>query len=135
MCIFRMEVLNMKKHSSQAKVIGTVVSIAGALVVTFYKGIPLINDAIKNIEMGASGIFLLGKSDWIIGAFLLAAGSFCLSLLFIVQVNKLYISMYTCKTLNYSCDFHVKRTTSKCGRCGFNYGSRHKKYLILRSKL
>lgn len=83
--ISRMEVLNMKKHSSQAKVIGTMVSIAGALVVTFYKGIPLINDANKNIEMGASGIFLLGKSDWIIGAFLLAAGSFCLSLLFIVQ--------------------------------------------------
>ncbi|RHN55092.1 putative EamA domain-containing protein [Medicago truncatula] len=83
--ISRMEVLNMKKHSSQAKVIGTVVSIAGALVVTFYKGMPLINDAIQHIEIGASGIYLLGKSDWILGAFLLAVACFCLSLLFIVQ--------------------------------------------------
>jgi len=88
---FRMENLNLKQHSSQAKVIGTVVSIAGALVVTFYKGIPLINDAIQHIEIGASGIYLLGKSDWILGAFLLAVACFCLSLLFIVQVNKLLI--------------------------------------------
>jgi len=104
----------LKQNSSQAKVIGTVVSIAGALVVTFYKGIPLISDAIQNMEMGASAIYLLGKSDWILGAFLLAVASFCLSLLFIVEVNKLLICTHT----------------SKCGRFIFNYGRSltHKKY-------
>ncbi|AES96246.2 putative EamA domain-containing protein [Medicago truncatula] len=83
--ISRMEVLNMKKHSSQAKIIGTLVSIVGALTVTLYKGMPLINGAFQNIEMGATEIYLLGKSDWIIGAFLLATASFLLSVLFITE--------------------------------------------------
>lgn len=86
--ISRMENLNLKHHSSQAKIIGTVVSIAGALTVTLYKGIPLISDAFQNIEIGASGIHISAKSDWILGAFLLATASFCLSVLYIVQVNK-----------------------------------------------
>jgi len=83
-----MENLNLKHHSSQAKIIGTVVSIAGALTVTLYKGIPLISDAFRNIEIGGSGIHLSVKPDWILGAFLLATASFCLSVLYIVQVNK-----------------------------------------------
>ncbi|CAJ2647616.1 unnamed protein product [Trifolium pratense] len=83
--ISRMENLNLKQHSSQAKVIGTLVSIGGALIVTLYKGIPLISDSFQNIEMGAIGIYLSVKSDWIIGAFLLATASFCLSVLFIIQ--------------------------------------------------
>ncbi|KAG2376550.1 WAT1-related protein [Vigna angularis] len=36
--VFRMEKLDLKLRSSQAKTIGTVVSIAGALTVTLYKG-------------------------------------------------------------------------------------------------
>ncbi|XP_045812684.1 WAT1-related protein At3g28050-like isoform X1 [Trifolium pratense] len=83
--ISRMEILNMKKRSSQAKVIGTLVSIGGALTVTLYKGIPLISDAFRNIEMGASGNFLSVKQNWILGAFLLANASFFLSVLFITE--------------------------------------------------
>ncbi|KAL5100518.1 hypothetical protein RYX36_004845 [Vicia faba] len=83
--ISRMEILNLKQHSSQAKVIGTMICIAGALTVTLYKGIPLISNAFPNIEMGARGVNIAGKSDWIVGAILLAAASFCLSILHIVQ--------------------------------------------------
>ncbi|CAL5188959.1 unnamed protein product [Lathyrus oleraceus] len=83
--ISRMENLNLKQHSSRAKIIGTMVSIAGALTVTLYKGIPLINDAFQNIRMGASGMYLTGSSQWILGAFLLTVASFCLSVLYIVQ--------------------------------------------------
>ncbi|CAJ2647611.1 unnamed protein product [Trifolium pratense] len=83
--ISRMEIVNMKRHSSQAKIIGTLVSIVGALTVTLYKGIPLISDSFPNIEMGASEIYRSVKSDWILGAFLLAIASFCLSVLFIIE--------------------------------------------------
>ncbi|CAK8537012.1 unnamed protein product [Lathyrus sativus] len=83
--ISRMEILNLKQHSSITKVIGTMVSIGGALTVTLYKGTPLISHAFPNIEMGASGINISGKSDWIVGAFLLATSCFFLSVLFIVQ--------------------------------------------------
>ncbi|CAK8537016.1 unnamed protein product [Lathyrus sativus] len=83
--ISRMENLNLKQHSSQAKIIGTVVSIAGALTLTLYKGISLISDAFQNIKMGASDTYLTENSQWILGAFILAAASFCLSVLYIVQ--------------------------------------------------
>ncbi|CAJ2647610.1 unnamed protein product [Trifolium pratense] len=83
--ISRMENLNLKQHSSQAKIIGTMVSIAGALTVTLYKGIQLISDTFRIKEIGASQIYMTGTSNWIIGAFLLATASFCLSVLFIVQ--------------------------------------------------
>ncbi|CAK8537015.1 unnamed protein product [Lathyrus sativus] len=86
--ISRMENLNLKQHSSQAKIIGTVVSIAGALTLTLYKGISLISDAFQNIKMGASDTYLTENSQWILGAFILATASFCLSVLYIVQVTK-----------------------------------------------
>ncbi|CAK8537014.1 unnamed protein product [Lathyrus sativus] len=83
--ISRMEIINLKQHSSQIKVIGTMVCVAGAFTVTFYKGIPLLSNAFQNIEIGARGINISEKSDWIIGAILLATASFCLSVLHIVQ--------------------------------------------------
>ncbi|XP_061370147.1 WAT1-related protein At5g40210-like [Gastrolobium bilobum] len=83
--IFRMENLNLKLHSCQAKVIGTVVSIAGALIVTLYKGVPLTSGPLRNIVMGGSGSYLSVQSFWLLGGFLLAIASFCLSVLFIVQ--------------------------------------------------
>lgn len=92
-----MEVLNLKQHSSQVKVIGTMTCIAGALIVTLYKGMPLISDSFQNIKMGASGLKISEKSDWIVGAFLLATASLCLAFLHIVEVNnffKLFIYKY-----------------------------------------
>ncbi|CAK8576507.1 unnamed protein product [Lathyrus sativus] len=80
-----MEILNLKQHSSLAKVIGTMVCIGGALTITLYKGMPLISDVFPNIEIGESGINISGKSDWIVGAFLLATGCFFLSVIYIVQ--------------------------------------------------
>ncbi|RDX57687.1 WAT1-related protein, partial [Mucuna pruriens] len=83
--ISRMENLNLKLHSSQAKIIGTVISIGGALIITLYKGMPLTSGSLRNIVLGGSGTYLSVQSDWILGGFLLATGSLCLSLLFIVQ--------------------------------------------------
>ncbi|XP_027361232.1 WAT1-related protein At3g28050-like [Abrus precatorius] len=81
----RMENLNLKLHSSQAKIIGTVVSIAGALIVTLYKGIALTSNSLRNIVLGESGTYLSVQPAWVFGGFLLATASFCLSNLLVVQ--------------------------------------------------
>ncbi|XP_057448444.1 WAT1-related protein At5g40240-like isoform X2 [Lotus japonicus] len=83
--IFRMENLNLKLHSSQAKIVGTVVSIAGALILTLYQGMPLIRGSMQNLVLGGSGTYLSVQSNWILGGFLLATAGFCVSVLFIVQ--------------------------------------------------
>ncbi|XP_059656019.1 WAT1-related protein At5g40240-like isoform X2 [Cornus florida] len=73
--ITRMEKLNIKAQSSQAKSIGTTISIIGAFIVTFYKGQP-----ITFFQSLSSP-----QSNWIIGGFLLAVAAFLLALLYIVQ--------------------------------------------------
>ncbi|MED6109531.1 hypothetical protein PIB30_034527 [Stylosanthes scabra] len=82
----RMENLNMKRHSSYAKIIGTIVSIAGALIVTLYKGMPLTSTSgsLPN-KIGTYYLFAESNSNWILGGFLLAIASFCLSILIVVQ--------------------------------------------------
>ncbi|CAJ1931502.1 unnamed protein product [Sphenostylis stenocarpa] len=86
--ISRMENLNLKQHSCQAKIIGTVISIAGALIVTLYKGTTLNIRFLRNVVFGGNGTYLSVQSDWIIGGSLLATASLCLSLLYIVQSFK-----------------------------------------------
>ncbi|XP_059658546.1 WAT1-related protein At3g28050-like [Cornus florida] len=73
--ITRMEKLNLKAQSSQAKSIGTIISITGAFIVTFYKGQP-----ITFFHSLSSP-----QSNWIIGGFLFAVAAFFLALLYIVQ--------------------------------------------------
>ncbi|KAL4315110.1 hypothetical protein HN51_069320 [Arachis hypogaea] len=84
----RMENLNMKRHSSYAKIIGTVVSIAGALIVTLYKGLPITlsgtSGSLPN-KIGTNYLSAEANSNWILGGFLLATASFCLSILIVVQ--------------------------------------------------
>ncbi|XP_028051588.1 WAT1-related protein At3g28050-like isoform X4 [Camellia sinensis] len=79
--IFRMEKLDMKSKSSVAKCIGTIISILGAFTVTYYKGPPII----FNSTSSASSSHEVLQSDWVIGGFLLAASTFLVSVLFIVQ--------------------------------------------------
>ncbi|XP_022891530.1 WAT1-related protein At5g40240-like [Olea europaea var. sylvestris] len=67
--IFRMEGLNCKRSSDVAKSAGTVISIVGASVVTFYKGPAIIN----KLQTLHSPIPLLSsQQNWILGGILLA---------------------------------------------------------------
>ncbi|KAL4315113.1 hypothetical protein AHAS_Ahas15G0152600 [Arachis hypogaea] len=76
----------MKLRSGKAKSIGTVVSIVGALVVTLHEGFPLTSHRGPPHNIVVSGENLIPEpSDWVLGGFLLSAGSFCLSLVFIVK--------------------------------------------------
>ncbi|KAJ7953660.1 WAT1-related protein [Quillaja saponaria] len=89
--ISRMEKLDLKKQSSQAKSLGTVISIVGALIVAFCKGTTL------------NGPLHSQQSDWVIAGFLLAAASFLLSILLIFQAIFLVtirnvVSAWGCRT-------------------------------------
>lgn len=81
--VLRMEKLDFRLRSSLAKSIGTMVSIAGALMVTLYKGPPITFAASPHNlhhELHASV-----QSNWLIGGLLLVAACFCFALLLIVQ--------------------------------------------------
>ncbi|PWA91310.1 eamA domain, WAT1-related protein [Artemisia annua] len=72
---FRMEKLNLRSNTSQAKIVGTVVSISGALVATLYNGTPV------TVSSDSSSLY------WIIGGILLASQNFLLSFVLVSQAQ------------------------------------------------
>jgi hypothetical protein len=76
-----MEKLEWSSSSSQAKLLGTIVSITGASVVTFYKGPPIM------MTPSSSQLLLSPQSSWILGGILLTADAFSYSAWYIVQVD------------------------------------------------
>ncbi|GMY13441.1 WAT1-related protein At5g40240-like [Fagus crenata] len=95
--ILRMENLALRSSITQAKIIGTIVSISGALVVVFYKGPTIILAASQSPSISLH--FPLGSSqtNWIIGGLLLAAEYLLVSIWYILQtqVMKIYPSELT----------------------------------------
>ncbi|KAJ7974537.1 WAT1-related protein [Quillaja saponaria] len=62
---FRMEKLARSRRSSQAKIIGTIVSITGAFIVTLYKGQPIVK--VSSFNNSSFELPLLQKSNWVLG--------------------------------------------------------------------
>ncbi len=77
----RIEKLEWSSSSSQAKLLGTIVSITGASVVTFNKGPPIM------MTPSSSQLLLSPQSSWILGGILLTADAFSYSAWYIVQVD------------------------------------------------
>ncbi|KAK4257101.1 hypothetical protein QN277_006733 [Acacia crassicarpa] len=75
--IFRMEKLEIRSTKSQMKILGTVVSIAGALVVTLYKGASIGKPPSDSPENPSQSL-LEQTNNWVIGGLFLATA--CLSL-------------------------------------------------------
>ncbi|KAK7823793.1 wat1-related protein [Quercus suber] len=90
--IFRMEVLALRSLITQAKIMGTPVSISGALIVVFYKGPAIMSVASQ--EPPLSHHFPLGASQTkrVIGSLLLATQYLLASIWYIVhaQLMKIY---------------------------------------------
>ncbi|GAY36431.1 hypothetical protein CUMW_022030 [Citrus unshiu] len=80
--IFRMEKLKWRSKSSQAKSLGTIVSIAGAFVVTFYKGPPIVRSL---SDIASLDQIQPLQSNWILGGFYLAAQAILISAWYILQ--------------------------------------------------
>ncbi|XP_056857253.1 WAT1-related protein At3g28100-like [Raphanus sativus] len=87
--IFRMEKVNLKERSSVAKVMGTILSLVGALVVVLYHGPrvfvasspPYLNFRPLSPSLSSS------NSDWIIGGCLLTIKDIFVSISFILQAH------------------------------------------------
>ncbi|KAK2663812.1 hypothetical protein Ddye_002386 [Dipteronia dyeriana] len=88
--IFRMEKLDLRSLRSQIKVIGTLVSILGALIVTLYKGPPIGGAAepVQPILQPPSSSltnFLVTTNNWVIGGILFVTAGLSLSILNVSQ--------------------------------------------------
>ncbi|KAL3526443.1 hypothetical protein ACH5RR_011099 [Cinchona calisaya] len=87
--LFRMEKVEIRSLSSQVKILGTIVSIAGALVVVLYEG-PTV---IRSFKQSVLSYQPLNSShtNWIIGGVLLFADYLVLSLWYVVQAQTIQI--------------------------------------------
>ncbi|XP_021829851.1 WAT1-related protein At5g40240-like [Prunus avium] len=88
--IFRMEKVNWRSSSSQAKVCGTIVSITGAFVVTFYKGLPIIKQSIL-LSNSPNQLLFSSQSNWILGGLFLAAEAFSTYLWYIIKCLQAFV--------------------------------------------
>ncbi|ESW29473.1 hypothetical protein PHAVU_002G073100 [Phaseolus vulgaris] len=88
--IFRMEEVHWRNSSSQAKVLGTIVSVTGALVVILYKG-PLIFKAYWS-NFSSHILKVSPQLNWILGGIFCVADSLFTSMWYIYQssVSKKY---------------------------------------------
>nr|XP_016470812.1 PREDICTED: WAT1-related protein At3g28050-like isoform X2 [Nicotiana tabacum] len=82
--IFRMEKIELKRSSTRAKVLGTVVSIAGAFVVTLYKG-PKLLVAITSTPNLLYQPLSSSQSNWMLGGLFLTTEYFLVPMWYIVQ--------------------------------------------------
>ncbi|CAA2997995.1 WAT1-related At5g07050-like [Olea europaea subsp. europaea] len=84
----RMEKVNIKKVRCQAKVVGTMVTVAGAMLMTLYKGDVLNMVWSKYIhpkETNASGTVGITDKDWLKGSILLIIATLAWASFFILQ--------------------------------------------------
>lgn len=80
-----MEEVNLRRLSTISKLTGTLVSIFGAFIVTFYKGPTLLNN--PSISGFLTQPHLPVAQNWVLGGFLLACASFLTAAWCILQVS------------------------------------------------
>lgn len=106
LCLCSLENLNKKSSSGKAKLLGTLVCICGAMILTLYKGKPLVkySHSVAPPPTIDSAISIsLGKRTerWTIGSIALVAGTLLWSSWFLIQSNigKLYPCQYSSTTI------------------------------------
>jgi len=91
-----MEKLDWKAYSSWAKSIGTLVSIAGALIMSLFKGQAVLNNYQPfNLLHGKRVVSM--QYEWVLGAVFLAASAFLLSInliLLVINSNLKHLLQY-----------------------------------------
>lgn len=84
----RMEIVNLKKLRCQAKVIGTILTVAGAMLMTLYKGPVLELMWTKYIPHSNANITSSSSKDnWFLGSILLIIATLAWSSLFVLQAK------------------------------------------------
>uniref|UniRef100_M4EI35 EamA domain-containing protein n=1 Tax=Brassica campestris TaxID=3711 RepID=M4EI35_BRACM len=82
--IFRMEQVVLRSSATQAKIIGTIVSMSGALVVVLYKGPKILA---SSTTVSHDQHLTISESSWIIGGLLIAAQYLLVSIWLILQTR------------------------------------------------
>jgi len=84
----RMEKIALRRRTTQAKIWGSIVSISGAFIVTFYKGQSIIiTDNSPSLQLSQSnGILTSVDRNWAFGGLLLTACNILLTIWFVLQV-------------------------------------------------
>ncbi|CAL5444669.1 unnamed protein product [Camellia sinensis] len=81
--IFRMERLDLGSTRSRVKIMGTLVSISGALIVTLYKGTPIGSLPVQSPSLSSQDSpfkMLATESNWVLGGLFLATASLSVSI-------------------------------------------------------
>ncbi|OMO95170.1 Drug/metabolite transporter [Corchorus capsularis] len=100
---FRIETVNLKSKSGRAKILGSVICVGGALLLTLYKGIPLFNPHPHSQAMAPTMAHAIKLSSsrraerWTIGCLALIVGTLLWSSWFIIQshVGKRFPCQYS----------------------------------------
>ncbi|CAN7136562.1 unnamed protein product [Brassica rapa subsp. narinosa] len=89
--IFRMEQVRLRSSASQAKIIGAILSISGALVIVLYKGPKVLSGASftpsSSPPISLDQHLTSSDSSWMIGGLFLASQYFLLSVWYILQTR------------------------------------------------
>ncbi|AQK86905.1 WAT1-related protein At5g07050 [Zea mays] len=103
--IFRMEKLQMEKVRCQAKVFGTVVTVAGAMLMTLYKGplMQLARTTSRHASASASPAaeIIISGRDWFLGSVFVVVATLAWASLFVLQAHtiKQYSAQLSLTTL------------------------------------
>lgn len=90
-----MEKIAIKSRTTQAKVWGSIISISGAFIVTFYKGKSIIiahNSSFFHLQQ-PNHILTSVDTNWAIGGLLLTVSNILLTIWFVAQVHFLFANI------------------------------------------
>uniref|UniRef100_A0A0E0FZU7 WAT1-related protein n=1 Tax=Oryza nivara TaxID=4536 RepID=A0A0E0FZU7_ORYNI len=102
------ESLNMKSMAGGAKVLGTLTSMAGVLLLSLYKGVALTNHPSAAAAMDASAggghggsVMVKNNKQWTLGTVMLLGNCLCFSLWLLLQgkLTKKYPAIYSCTAI------------------------------------
>ncbi|XP_006655695.1 WAT1-related protein At3g30340-like [Oryza brachyantha] len=94
--LLRVESLNMKNKAGAAKITGTLMSFAGVMLLTLYKGVALTHQAVSSDQHHAV-IAEPSKKSWTLGTVALLANCLCFSFWLLLQtkLTKKYPALYS----------------------------------------
>ncbi|KAL8136415.1 hypothetical protein V2J09_002416 [Rumex salicifolius] len=123
--IFRMERFNWRSFSFQAKIIGTIVSVSGALIVIFYKGPAIILYMQKSPSTLQSSLDSL-HSNWVLGGILLVSSHLLSAIWYIIMTDIIKEFPAKLVVVFFNCFFGAMI----CGTVGFVFESNPSAWLL-----
>ncbi|CAN1153430.1 WAT1-related protein At3g28050 [Linum perenne] len=105
--IFRMEKVAVTRKSSQAKVVGTIVSTAGAFIITLYKGQPIVFVVTQPRSSSTKLVHPATAQNWVLGSILLTLQYILGSLWSILLVHASFTQLINSQSPQFSAGWLV----------------------------